>query len=156
MMRKKRELKNLYGHPLKSKKKLLQTNKFSCTTCSQRKVDNKTITRKIRNESISFSKRIQGDIYGPIHPSCGSFRYFMILINESIIWSHICLLSTRNQAIAKLLAKLRVHFPDYSIKKIFFDNIGEITSHTVHEYCILIGIPSSTCSYSKIDLWNHY
>jgi len=31
------------------------------------KVDNKTITRKIRNESISFLERIQGDICGPIH-----------------------------------------------------------------------------------------
>jgi len=47
-------------------KKLLQTNEFSCTIHSQRKVDNKTIAKKIRSESISFSKQIQRDIYGPI------------------------------------------------------------------------------------------
>ena len=76
---------------------------------------------KNRNESISFLERIQGDICGPIHPPCGSFRYFMVLIIASTRWSHICLLSTRNKAFAKLLAqliKLTAHFPDYPIKKI--------------------------------------
>jgi len=57
-------------------KRLLQTNEFSCTVHSQKKVDNKIITRKIINESISFSKRIQGDICGPIHSPCGSFHDF--------------------------------------------------------------------------------
>jgi len=68
-----------------------------------KKVDNKTITRKIRNESISCLERIQDDICGP-NPSCGSFRYFMILIDASTRWSHVCLLSTRDQTFAKLLA----------------------------------------------------
>jgi len=44
-------------------------------------VDNKTITRKIRFESISFSKRINDDIFGPIHLPCESFIYFMVLID---------------------------------------------------------------------------
>jgi len=35
-------------------KRFLQTNEFSCIVRSHRKVDNKIITRKIRNESISF------------------------------------------------------------------------------------------------------
>jgi len=51
-------------------KRLLQTNEFSCTICSQRKVDIKTITRKIKNDSISFLERIHGDICGPIHLPC--------------------------------------------------------------------------------------
>ena len=99
--------------------------------------------KKIRNDSISFLERIQGDICGPIHPSCGSFRYFMVLIYASTIWSHICLLSTRNQTYAKFLAqliKLRAHFPDYPIKKIRLDNAGEFTSHVFNEYCMSIGI----------------
>jgi len=62
------------------------------------------ITIKIRNESISFLKRIQGDIYGLIHPSCGSFRYLMVLIDTSNRWLHICLLSTSNKTFSKLLA----------------------------------------------------
>ena len=52
-------------------------------------------------------------------------------------------LATRNQAFAKLLAqliKLKSHFPDYSIKKICFDNTDEFTSHVFHEYCISIGV----------------
>ena len=70
---KKKWLKNSCGHTLK---RLLQTNELSCIVHSQRKVDNKIITRKIRNESIPFSNRIQGDICDPIHPPCGSFHGF--------------------------------------------------------------------------------
>jgi len=104
------------------------------------KVDNKIITRKIRNESISFLERIHGDICGPIHPPCGLFIYFMILIDASIRWSYICLSSTRNQVFAKLLVQLRVHLLNYLIKKICFDNTSEITSHAFHKYCISIVI----------------
>jgi len=67
----------------------------------------------------------------------------MVLIDASTRWSHICLLSTRNQASAKLLAqliKLRAHFPYYPIKKIRLDNAGEFTSHAFNEYCMPIGI----------------
>ena len=64
----------------------------------------------------------------------------MVLIDASNRWSHICLLSYRNQVFAKLLVQLRAHFPDYSIKKTCFDNTSEITSHAFHEYCISIGI----------------
>jgi len=69
----------------------------------------------MKNESISFSERIKGDICGPIHPPSGTFIYFMVLIDPSTRWSHICLLLTRNQVIAKLLVQLRAHFPDYPI-----------------------------------------
>ena len=132
-------MKNSCGHSLKNQK-LLQSNVFSCIACSKRKVDNKTITRKNRNESISYLEQIQGDIYGLMHPSCESFGYFMVLIDASTKWSHICLLSTRNHAFAKLITHLRAHFLDYPIKKICIDNVGELTSHVFHEYCISIGI----------------
>ena len=60
----------------------------------------------------------------------------MVLIDASTKWSHVCLLSTRNQEFAKLFVQLRAHLSDYPIKKIFFNNTGEITSHAFHEYCI--------------------
>ena len=130
---------NSCGHPLKSQK-LLQFNDFSCTACLQGKLKIRPSPEKIRNESISFLEWIQSDICGPIHPPCGSFRYFMVLTIVSTRWSHICLLSTRNQAFAKLLIKLRAHFPDYPIKKIHLDNAAEFTSHAFNEYCMSIGI----------------
>jgi len=71
------------------------------------------------------------------------FIYFIILIDASIRWLHICLISTRNQTFAKLLAqliKLRGHFPDYPIKKIRLDNADEFTSRAFNEYCMPIGI----------------
>jgi len=67
----------------------------------------------------------------------------MVLIDGSTRWSHICLLSTRNQTFAKLLAqliKLRAHFPDYPNKKIPLDNVCEFTSHAFNEYCMSIRI----------------
>ena len=67
----------------------------------------------------------------------------MIMIYASTRWSHVCLLSTRNQAFARLLAqiiRLRAHFPDYLIKSILLDNVGEFTSQAFNDYCMSIGI----------------
>ena len=86
---------------------------------------------KIKNESPTFLERIQSDICGPIHPLCGPFRYFMVLIDASNRWSHVCLLSTRNVTFARFLTqiiRLRAHFSDYTIKKVRLDNTGEFTS----------------------------
>ena len=55
-------------------------------------------------EVILFLQRIQGDICGPIHPYCGPFRYFMVLVDASTRWTHVALLSTWNAAFTKLLA----------------------------------------------------
>ena len=67
----------------------------------------------------------------------------MVLIDASSRWSHVCLLSSRNLAFARLVAqiiKLRAQFPDYTIKNIRLDNVGEFTSQTFNNYCMSIGI----------------
>ena len=67
----------------------------------------------------------------------------MVLIDASARWSHVCLLSTRNVAFAKLLAqiiRIRAHFSDYPIKSIRLDNAGEFTSKAFDEYCQVSGI----------------
>ncbi|KAK6152021.1 hypothetical protein DH2020_014656 [Rehmannia glutinosa] len=110
MMR--RIVEHTNGHPLKSTKMLMSKDYF-CESCSQGKFITKPSMEKVGYESPSFLQRIHGDICGPIHPASGPFRYFMVLIDESCRWSHICLLSTRNVAFARLLAqiiKLRAHF----------------------------------------------
>ena len=130
------------GHKLKSQQ-ILQSREFSCAACSQGKLIVRPSPAKINSESITFLERIQGDICGPIHPPCGPFKYFMVMIDASTKWSHVCLLSTRNLAFARLLAqliRLRAHFPDYPIKKIRLDNAGEFTSQTFNDYCMSIGI----------------
>ncbi|XP_074267237.1 uncharacterized protein LOC141590558 [Silene latifolia] len=122
MMR--RIVQNSCGHSLKNRKFL--PNNFPCAACSQGKLIIRPSPVKINFESISFLERIEGDICGPIHPSSGPFRYFMVLIDASTRWSHVCLLSTRNLAFARLLAqliKLRAHFPDTPIKNIRLDNL---------------------------------
>jgi hypothetical protein len=67
----------------------------------------------------------------------------MVLIDASTRWSHVCLLSTRNVAFARLLAqiiRLWAQFPDYPIQSIRMDNAGEITSQAFYDYCTSIGI----------------
>ncbi|MFS7999224.1 putative RNA-directed DNA polymerase [Helianthus anomalus] len=139
----KRIIENTHGHPLKYQK-IPQSDKMPlCTSCSLGKLITRPSSLKVDKELPMFLERIQGDICGPIHPPCGPFRYFMVLIDASSRWSHVSLLSTRNIAFAKFLAqiiKLRAHFPDYTVKRVRLDNAGEFTSHAFNDYCMSVGI----------------
>ena len=81
-------------------------NDYNCVACSQGKLIIKPSFDQVEYESPTFLECIQGDICGPIHPPSEHFHYSMILINASTHWSHVCLLSTRNVAFARLLAKI--------------------------------------------------
>ena len=138
MMR--RIIEHSHKHPLKNQKILLP-NEYPCATYSQGKLIVRPSFSKVTFESPVFLKRIHIDISRLIHPPCGLFCYFMVLIDVSTRWSHVCLLLTRN--VARLLAqiiKLRAHFPDYPIKAIGLDNVGEFTSQTCTDYCMSVGI----------------
>ncbi|GJX49980.1 putative reverse transcriptase domain-containing protein [Tanacetum coccineum] len=114
-----------------------------CSSCSFGKLIARPLPLKVEKESPVFLERIQGDICGPIHPPCGPFRYFMVLIDASSRWSHVSLLSTRNVAFTKFLAqiiKLRAHFLDYTIKRVRIDNAGEFTPQAFNDYCMSVGI----------------
>ena len=117
--------------------------RFFCAACSQGKLIIRPSPLKVAVESPAFLERIQGDICGPIQPVCGLFRYFMVLIDASTRWSHICLLSTRNVAFARFLTqiiRLRAQFLDYTIKTIRLDNASEFTSQVFNDYCMSIRI----------------
>ena len=139
----KRIIESTHGHPLKDQK-IPKIDKIPlCTSCSLGKLITRPSPLKVEKESPMFLERIQGDICGPIHPPCGPFRYFMVLIDASSRWSHVSLLSTRNVAFAKFLAqiiKLQAHFPDYNVKRVRLDNAGELTSHAFNDYYMSIGI----------------
>ena len=140
MMR--RIIENSHGHPLKNQKILLSCD-YPSTACSQGKLIVRPSHTKILIESPTFLERIQWDICGPIHSPCGPFRYFMVLIDVSSRWSHVCLLSTCNVAFVKLLAqiiRLQTYFSNYPIKKIRLDNAGEFISKAFDDYCMSIGI----------------
>ena len=135
-------IKNSHGHPLKNQKILLSYD-YPCSACSQGKLITKLSHSKIIVECPSFLERIQGDICGPIHLPCGLFKYFMVLIDASTRWSHVCLLSTRNVTFVRLLAqiiRLRAQFLDYPIREIHLDNAGEFTSQAFNDYYMSIVI----------------
>lgn len=129
------------GHTLKENR--VFPKHHTCIACSQGKLITRPSPVKVSKETLYFLERIQGDICGPIHPPCGTFRYFMVLIDASTRWSHVCLLSSRNQAFARLLAqiiRLRAHFPDFPLKTIRLDNAGEFTSQAFNDYCMAMGV----------------
>ena len=135
-------VQNSNGHPLTSRQ-LLKSHDFSCTACSQDKLIIRLSFTKIASESPAFLERIQGDSCRPIHSPSGPFSYFMVLIDPSSRWFHVCLFSTRNVTFSRLLAqiiRLRAQFPDHPIKTIRFDNVGEFSSQAFLDYFISIGI----------------
>ena len=139
MMR--RIVQNSNGHPLTSKQ-ILVTDGYTCAAYSKDKLIIRPSFTKVSFESLAFLEHIQGGICGPIHPPSEHFRYFMVLIDTSTQWSHVCLLSSRNVVFARLLTqiiRLRAQFPDHPIKTIRLDNAGEFSSQTFLDYCMSIG-----------------
>ena len=130
------------GHELKNQNILL-SHEYSCVACSQGKLIVKPSRIKVKFESPRFLERVHGDICGLIHPPCEPFQYFMVLIDASTRWSHVCLLATRNIALSGILAqiiKLRAQFHDYPIKSIILDNVDKFTSKAFTDYCMSVGI----------------
>jgi hypothetical protein len=103
MMRK--IITNSIGHDL-TDAKFPNSSDYVCTTCASGKLILRPPPLKILAEPLRFLERIQGDICGPIEPSSGPFRYFMVLIDASTRWSHVCLLSTRNHVFTKLMSQI--------------------------------------------------
>jgi hypothetical protein len=96
---------NCTGHDLKDAK-IAKSNDFVCTSCAMGSVILWPSPLKVHAKLLIFLECIQGDICGPIQSLCGHFRYFMVLIDASTRWSHVCLLSTRNHAFAKFMMQV--------------------------------------------------
>ena len=151
MMRK--IISNSLGHHMNTSK-FPKPLDFVCTACATGKLILRPSYLKIKAEPLTFLERIQGDICGPIHSLTGPFRYFMVLIDASTRWSHVCLLSTRNHAFARFIAqiiKLRAHYPNNPIKFIRMDNAAEFSSKSFNDYCMALGINVETKWISRIS-----
>jgi hypothetical protein len=125
------------GHNLREDK-FPKHSDFMCTTCATGKLILRLSPLKIQTEPLKFLERIQCDICGPIQPLCGPFRYFMVLIDTSTQWSHVCLLSTRNHAFAKFMTqviRLKENFSEHRMQSIRLDNVVEFSSRAFNDYC---------------------
>jgi hypothetical protein len=108
---------NNSGHNL-NLAKFLKSSDFMCTTCATEKLILRPSHIKIKVEPLKFLERIQGDICGLIKPLSDSFMYFMVLIDASTRWSHVCLLSTRNHAFAKFMMqviRLKANYSEHQL-----------------------------------------
>jgi hypothetical protein len=131
-------IENFTGHDLKDAK-ISKSNDFVCTSCAMGKLILRPSLLKIHAETLRFLECIQGDIYGSIQPLCDSFRYLMVLIDSSTRWSHVCLLSTCNHVFAKFMMqviRLKVNYPEYTIKSICMDNTAEFSFRAFNDYCM--------------------
>ena len=123
--------------------KIPKTSDFVCTSCATGKLILRPSHLKITAEPLKFLERIQGEICGPIQPLSRPFRYFMVLIDASTRWSHVCLLSTQNHAFEKLIAqviRLRASQPEHQKKSIRLDNAAEFSSKAFNDYFMALGI----------------
>ena len=122
-------INNSQGHNINVKKFLNQED-FMCHACATGKLITRPSICKVKDEIPIFLARIQGDICGPIQPLSGPFRYFMVLIDASSKWSHVCLPSTPNHAFAKLISQIT------QIKNNFSDHRVVDRKHEVWEICL--------------------
>jgi hypothetical protein len=132
----KKIIDNCIGHNLN---KFSKTSDFIYTACATRKLILRPSPLKIHIEPLNFLERIWGDICGLIQPTSGPFRYFMVLIDTSTRWSHVCLLSTRNHVFAKIMAqiiRLKSSFPKNQIQSVRLDNAAEFSSRAFNDYCM--------------------
>ena len=135
-------ISNSHGHNL-ANSKFPESTDFACTACATGKFILRPSYLKIKAEPFKFLERIQGDICGPITSSSGPFKYFMVLIDASMRWTHVCLLFTHNHAFAKIIAqiiRLRANHPEHLIKSIRMDNATEFSSKAFNDYCMTLGI----------------
>jgi hypothetical protein len=140
MMRK--ILGNSIGHNLNTVKFPKSFN-FMCTTCATGKLIVRASHLKIQVEPLKFLEIIQRDICGPIQPLFRPFTYFIILIDTSTRWSHVCLLLTHNHAFAKFMTqviRLKANFSEHRLKSIRLDNAAEFSSRAFNDYYMAQGI----------------
>ena len=78
----------------------------ACEACAQGKLIFKPSRSKLPSELPLPLQRLQGDICGPITPTSGPFRYFLVLVDAAGVYFEVSLLSTRNIAFAKVQASL--------------------------------------------------
>jgi hypothetical protein len=135
-------IRNCISHDLKDAK-FPQSNDFVCTLFAMGKLILWSSPLKIHTETLKFLKHIQGDICGHIQLLCEPFRYFMVLVDASTRWSHVCLLFTCNHAFTKFMTQVirfKVNYPEYGIKSIHIDNATEFSSQVFNDYCMAQGI----------------
>jgi hypothetical protein len=135
-------LGNSIGHNLNTTN-FPKSSDFMCTSCATRKLILRPSPLKIQVEPIKFLERIHEDICVPIQPLSGPFRYFMVWIDTSTRWSHVCLLSTHNHAFAKFIThviRLKVNFPEHRIQFVRLDNAIEFSSRAFNNNCMAQGI----------------
>jgi len=114
-----------------------------CVFCALGKFVSRPHKCKLSHELSVTLQRIQGNICGPIDPSCGPFRYFFDLIDASTKWSYVSLLASRNQVFSRLLVQiiqLWARFSDHPIQSIRLDGAREFKSQAFKTYCESTGI----------------
>ena len=58
---------------------------YNCLACTQGKFITRPSSLKVDSDTPQFLERIQGDICGPITPTSGPFRYFMVLLMHPLV-----------------------------------------------------------------------
>jgi len=132
---------NVKDYPI-STKMFSVKNKVVCHACAIGKMKKAAFSSVVKPLAAPL-ERLSLDLCGPIHPACGAFCYFQVLVDEFTGYIHVSLLSTKNLAFARLLSKLiqfKAQYPEHPIKHIRCDNASEYQSKQFDLYCESQGI----------------
>jgi hypothetical protein len=119
-----------------------------CDACATGKFQTARYEYRIPNEAPGIKKDFQIDVHGPINPSCGPFRYFMVIICRHSRRSYVYLLATKDVVQAqmvKFVIKMKNQNPDRPIRSLRFDNAAEFISITMKKFLDSLGIAHETC-----------
>ena len=119
-----------------------------CVPCAQSKLITRPFLSKEPTMPPAFLEHLYADICGPIHPPSGPFRYFLVLGDTSSRWSYVALLSTRDRAFPRIVAKiiqLRTQYPDHTIP---FAEFGSITPANLHPHYSKHSLPLSAFNWN--------
>ena len=119
-----------------------------CEACTLGKFQTGEFAYVANKQVPEFLSELSVDLHGPVSPTSGPFRYFMVIICRGTRMCHVYLLVTKDMVMAQMvkhIVKMRTQYPERRIKKIRFDNAQEFVSESMRRFLEAQGIEHETC-----------
>jgi hypothetical protein len=107
----------------------------------------KTCISQNSPKATQFLEWVMCDICSLVQVLSGHYRYFIVIIDASRLWSHVCLLCVGNHAFDKILNIENLN------KFILIENTTKLFSHFFNDYCMTLELKLNTRSHMSALKW---